>query len=167
MNILQTNLIAFQWDLETGLQKLLEIPNGLIDVDVLCNELSCCDGLLLNSGDTDTQLQFTKMSNWHKFNCLCLQCDLVPPWWEQHRTGQYNECSSRDIFYYTKNYSITLINYTHSLPSKPHCTCTELIYCNNVTHPSSTQSCLSWPSISISIISSVSLFDIPLCIYSC
>lgn len=49
LNVLQADLICIQWNLNTGLQKLLQIANGLIDVNILLNQIWCSDGLLLNT----------------------------------------------------------------------------------------------------------------------
>lgn len=37
LNVLQADVICIQWDLDTGLQQLLQIANGLINVDILLN----------------------------------------------------------------------------------------------------------------------------------
>lgn len=49
LNVLQADVICIQRYLDTGLQKLLQIANGLIDVDILLNQIWRCDGLLLNT----------------------------------------------------------------------------------------------------------------------
>lgn len=50
LNVLQTDIIGIQWYLDTRLQKLLQITNGLIDVNVLLDQIRGSEGLFLNTG---------------------------------------------------------------------------------------------------------------------
>ena len=49
LNILQADLICIQWYLDAWLQKLFQISDGLIDVNVLLNQIRCSDRLLLDT----------------------------------------------------------------------------------------------------------------------
>lgn len=67
MDVLQTNIISIQSDLQPGLQQLLQVTNRLIDINVLSDEITCCDGLLLYAVDTTRINITTEMHNQHSF----------------------------------------------------------------------------------------------------
>lgn len=52
MDVLQTNIISIQSNLHPGLQQLLQVTDRLVDIDVLSDEIACCDGLLLYPAET-------------------------------------------------------------------------------------------------------------------
>lgn len=56
MDVLQTNIISIQSNLYSGLQQLLQVTDRLIDVNVLSDEITCCDGLFLDP--TESKISF-------------------------------------------------------------------------------------------------------------
>lgn len=100
-NILQADVKGIQRDLEARLQKLLQVADRLVNVDVLLNQIRGCDRLLLNS-----------------------------------------------LIKHISNKSLVLAQRLF------------IIIVSFLAYPSSRHACFSRSSISISIISSASLFDI-------
>lgn len=98
LNVLQADVICIQWDLDAGLQQLLQIANGLINVDILLNQIWCCDGVLLNT-ESKTELE-------NKYNCRAEACARLCNSNNQHLAYP----SSRHACFSRSSISISIIS---------------------------------------------------------